>query len=221
MVLIPIAEGHTRRLVLRPLALDDAPQIQSLFPQWQVVKYLAAKVPWPYPPDGAEQFIRDVALPQMERGEGWHWTIRLRTAPGTIVGAIGLFMQDDENRGFWLSPAHRGEGYMTEACAWTNDFWFDTLRQPLLRVPKAVANTGSRHISERMGMRVIRLEMRDYVSGRLPSEIWEITTEEWHAWKLRHPIGAAPAGQGAGGPHSRAGKASPSRRRISPASKRV
>jgi [ribosomal protein S5]-alanine N-acetyltransferase len=181
-----IPEGRTERLLLRQLALEDAPQIQRLFPQWSIVKYLAAKVPWPYPPDGAEQFIRTVALPQMERGEAWHWSLRLLSDPETIIGAIGLFIAEDENRGFWLSPEHRGRGYMTETCAWANDFWFDTLGRPLLRVPKAIANAASRKLSERMGMRVLRLELRDYVSGRLPSEVWEITAEEWHAWKKKH-----------------------------------
>jgi hypothetical protein len=82
---------------------------------------------------------------------------------------------------------------MSEACAWANDFWFDTLGRSRLRVPKAVANRGSRRISERMGMRVVRLETRDYVSGRLPSEIWEITADEWQVWKLLHPAGVMPA----------------------------
>jgi len=49
----------------------------------------------------------------------------------------------------------------------------------VLRVPKAIANAGSRRISEKQGMRVVAREDRDYVSGRLPSEIWEITAEEW------------------------------------------
>ncbi|WP_241134628.1 hypothetical protein [Achromobacter xylosoxidans] len=35
----------TRRLLLRPLSLDDAPAIQRIFPQWEVVRYLADQVP--------------------------------------------------------------------------------------------------------------------------------------------------------------------------------
>jgi RimJ/RimL family protein N-acetyltransferase len=46
-------------------------------------------------------------------------------------------------------------------------------------VSKAIANIASRRISERSGMRVIKTEHRDYVSGRLPEEVWEITREEW------------------------------------------
>jgi RimJ/RimL family protein N-acetyltransferase len=188
MAAINVPEGRTERLLLRPLSLADAPQIQRLFPQWEVVKYLANKVPWPYPPDGAEAFLRELALPQMERGEAWHWTLRLLSDPEWIIGAINLILGEEDNRGFWLDPAHRGQGYMTEACAWVNDFWFDTLGQTRLRAPKAVVNDGSRRLSERMGMHVVRTEDRDYVSGRLPSEIWEITAEEWRAWKARHSL---------------------------------
>jgi ribosomal-protein-alanine N-acetyltransferase len=74
---------------------------------------------------------------------------------------------------------------MTEACDAVTDYWFEVLKFPVLRVPKAVANAGSRRISEKQGMRVIAREERDYVSGSLPSEIWEITAEEWRRRKTR------------------------------------
>ena len=47
----------TERLLLRPLELADAPQIQAIFPQWEIVKYLTTQVPWPYPEDGALTFM--------------------------------------------------------------------------------------------------------------------------------------------------------------------
>ena len=68
---------------------------------------------------------------------------------------------------------------MLEACDAVTDFWFDTLKFPVLRAPKAAANLASRRISEKQCMRLIGTEERDYVCGRLPSEIWEITAEEW------------------------------------------
>ena len=70
---------------------------------------------------------------------------------------------------------------MTEAVDVVTDYWFDELRFPAIRAPKAIANTPSRRISEKSGMRVVTVEERDYVSGRLPSEVWEITAEEWRA----------------------------------------
>jgi [ribosomal protein S5]-alanine N-acetyltransferase len=179
----PVPTLHTQRLVLRPLELADAEQVQEIFPQWEIVRYLGKVVPWPYPPDGAYQYYRHVALPAVERGEAWHWTLRLKSAPDQIIGNITLRTGETKNRGFWLGlPWHR-QGLMSEACDAVTDYWFEVLKFPVLRVPKAVANAGSRRISEKQGMRVIATEDRDYVSGRFPSEIWEITAEEWRRHK--------------------------------------
>jgi RimJ/RimL family protein N-acetyltransferase len=175
---IPLLE--TPRLLLRPLELADADQVQILFPHWEIVKYLNAVVPWPYPPDGARQYIEQLALPAIARGEEWIWSLRLRNDPDRLIGTIGLKRFED-NRGFWLGLPWHGQGLMTEASDAVTDFWFDVLKFPVLRVPKAIANTASRRISEKQGMRVIAVVERDYVSGRQPAEIWEITAEEWRA----------------------------------------
>jgi RimJ/RimL family protein N-acetyltransferase len=180
-------EGRTERLILRPLALDDADQIQALFPQWEIVRFLRDIVPWPYPPNGALEYIRDIALPDTDRGGAFNWTLRLIADPDRIIGFLALKIGESHNRGFWLDPRHQGHGLMTEACAWTNDFWFDIVGQPTLRVSKAIANTASRRISLKHAMRVIGTEEVNYVSGRLPSEIWELTAEEWQNWKKRTP----------------------------------
>jgi len=177
--MIPILQ--TPRLILRPLQLADAPQVQALFPNWEIVRYLRAHVPWPYPPDGAYQYYRNVALPAMERGDEWHWMLTLKNDPSQVIGSIALMKHREENRGFWLGLPWQGQGLITEACEAVTDYWFDVLNFPVLRVPKAVANTASRRISEQQGMRIVAVEERDYVCGRLPSELWEITAEEWHA----------------------------------------
>jgi ribosomal-protein-alanine N-acetyltransferase len=172
---------ETPRLFLRPLALADADQAQTLFANWEIVKYLTARVPWPPLENGTFLYYRDVALPAMERGEEWHWTLRLKTDPERLIGSIGLMQRPNENRGFWLGIPWQRQGMMTEACNAVTDYWFDVLKFPVLRVPKAVPNIASRRISEKQNMRVIATEERDYVSGRLLSEIWEITAEEWRA----------------------------------------
>jgi len=179
-------EGTTERLILRPLALEDAPQIQAIFPHWEIVRYLRNIVPWPYPPDGARQFIEEIALPRMEGGQAWHWSLRLRTAPDRIIGSIILKRDKEDHRGFWLALPFHGQGLMSEACIWVNDFWFETLKFPVLRTSKAQENAASRRISEKQGMRLIGTHEKDYVSGRNLSEIWEITAEEWRAWKAAH-----------------------------------
>ena len=172
---------ETSRLLLRPLEIADANEVQILFPYWEIVRYLANRVPWPYPSDGAYTFYRDAALPAVARGEEWHWTLRLKTNPAELIGSISLMAGPENNRGFWLGLPWHGQGLISEACEVVTDYWFDTLKFPVLRVPKAIANAASRRISEKQGMRVVAREEREYVSGRLPTEIWEITAEEWHA----------------------------------------
>jgi ribosomal-protein-alanine N-acetyltransferase len=176
------ASLETPRLLLRPLELAAAAQVQPLFAQWEIVQHLNAKVPWPFPEDGVLIYYRDFALPAIARGEEWHWTLRLRESPGEIVGSIGV-MQAEINRGFWLARQWQGRGLMTEAVVAVNDYWFDVLGFPILRTTKAVANVASRRISEKTGMRIVAAGESDYVCGRLPSETWEITAEEWRAWR--------------------------------------
>lgn len=174
---------ETRRLLLEPLTLADAPAIQATFPQWEIVRFLASHVPWPYPPDGAESFLRNVALPGMARGTEWHWSLRPKVEPDRLIGAISLMARENNNRGFWIAPEWGNRGLMGEAVVAVTDFWFEQLGRDVLRAPKAVENIASRRISERSGMRMIRSETRNFVSGPHPAELWEITAEEWRARK--------------------------------------
>jgi len=133
----------------------DADQIQAIFPQWEIVRFLRDIVPWPYPPGAALEYLRDVALPEMNRGESFNWTLRLAIDPIASIGFLHLKIGESHNRGFWLGPPPSGQGLMTEACAWANDFWFDVLGHQPFASAKAVANTASRRISLKHGMRVI------------------------------------------------------------------
>ena len=175
--MIPALE--TSRLLLRPWELADAEQAQALFPHWEIVRYLNRIVPWPYPPDGAQTWFRNVALPAMERGEEWHWTLRLKSSPTTMIGSISLMRKENHNRAFWLALQWQGQGFMTEACQAVTDYWFDVLKFPVLRAPKAVVNTASRRLSQKCGMRVVATQEHEYVSGCFLEETWEITAEEW------------------------------------------
>jgi RimJ/RimL family protein N-acetyltransferase len=170
---------ETARLILRPLALDDVEQLQATFPRWELVRYLSKQIPWPFPPDGALTYVRDVALPAIAAGTLWMWTLRLKSDPDRLIGAIDLKASADEHRGFWIAPPWQGRGLMTEAADAVTDFWFEVLAQPILRVPKASVNAPSRRISEKQGMRLVATEERDYVGGRMAVDVWEITAQEW------------------------------------------
>jgi RimJ/RimL family protein N-acetyltransferase len=167
----------TERLLLQPLQLADTEQVQQLFPQWEIVRFLNVVVPWPYPPDGALTYSRDQAPPP------WG-AVTSGTGPSASnpPRAIGLFRNETDNRGFWIAPAWQRQGLVTEAVFTVNDYWFNILGFPVLRAPKAVANISSIRISQKTGMRMIGIIQKDLVSGRQPCELWEILAEEWQAF---------------------------------------
>jgi len=173
----------TERLLLKPLEKTDAEQIQKRYPRWEIVRYMVASVPWPYPENGAEYYVNNVALPDIEKGIAWFWTIRRHDDPAQLIGLICLYDEEDNNRGFWLAPEWQGQGLMREASIAATDYWFNTLNRPLLRAPKAAINDRSQRISVSSGMRLVKTEKKAYVCGELDSELWEITREEWNALK--------------------------------------
>lgn len=177
----PYPSLETSRLILQPVELADAPAIQRIFPQWEIVQYLNARVPWPYPDDGAISHLRDVVLPGIARGDSWCWSIRPKTDPGRLIGLIDLRDGPEDNRGFWLDPLWRGDGLMGEASEAVTDFWFDVLGRPVLSVPKARDNLASVRISQQQGMRIVATQEKDYVGGRMLSDTWVITAQEWRA----------------------------------------
>jgi RimJ/RimL family protein N-acetyltransferase len=169
----------TQRLILKPLDLEDASAIQEAFPRWEIVRYLNSQVAWPYPPDGAERYLTDCVLPAMAAGIEWHWSLRLHSAPARLIGVVSLMDTPDNNRGLWLIPEWQHRGLMTEACRCVNRFWFEVLRRETLRVPKAIGNRGSCRLSEREGMHIIETKMAEYVSGRMETQVWELTRNQW------------------------------------------
>jgi hypothetical protein len=39
------SESKTERIILRPLEMADARQMQALFPHWEIVRFLLNRVP--------------------------------------------------------------------------------------------------------------------------------------------------------------------------------
>ncbi|MDE3103926.1 MAG: GNAT family N-acetyltransferase [Acidobacteriota bacterium] len=168
----------TRRLLLQPLGMADAPEIQLQFPHWQIVRHLDEVVPWPYPQNGAAFFCQQVALPAMQQGVAFHWSIRLHQASAPLIGVISLTLTGESHRGFWIGLPWQGLGYVTEACEPVTAYWFDDLQQPVLRITKSAGNVASRRVSLRQGMRVVRTFTRRFVGGPEPAGLWELTRHE-------------------------------------------
>ena len=170
---------ETERLLLRPLELADAEQVQAIFPQWEIVKYLANAVPWPYPPDGALRHFRDVALPAIARGEAWQWTLRLKSDPDRIIGSITLMSKGENNRGFWLAERYWNQGLMTEAVTAVNDFAFRVLGVDVLHFCNAVTNEASRRVKQKTGAEFVGFIEIAHHNGQTRAEKWRVTRKSW------------------------------------------
>ncbi|HEY5106691.1 MAG TPA: GNAT family N-acetyltransferase [Caulobacteraceae bacterium] len=189
MALTPTLQ--TRRLWLRPLRLADAPAIQRRFPRWEVVRFLSAVVPWPYPADGAEVFVAG-QVAQMEAGMRSLWGLWLKGGPDEVIGIIELWPPRDarrDSRGFWLDPDFQGRGLMTEAADAVTDYAFRELGWPFLWLGNAKANIRSARVKERQGALLIDEVPFAFVSGKDLRQVWLLEAKDWLA--RRGPGGLA------------------------------
>ena len=75
----------TSRLILRPLTLHDAPALQAGFPRWEIVRYLDSVGPAGHIQKMVRlTYIRDVALPGMQRGREWYMVDPAADGAGAI-----------------------------------------------------------------------------------------------------------------------------------------
>jgi len=195
--MLPTPVLKTPRLILRPVRTKDAPVIQRRFPKWEIVRWLDAKVPWPYPADGAAAFVA-ACLEEMTRGEKSHWAIIPRSGPADLIGLINLWPDDGTSngqRGFWLDPGFQGRGLMTEAADRVTDYAFRDLGWPTLCLTNAQGNQASRRIKEKQGAQLIDLRIAHCVSGQVTQMVWQLLREDWLA---RQPVQSKSLSRAAG-----------------------
>ena len=172
---------ETKRLLVKPLRLEDAPAYQKYFNDYEVISHLSRKVPWPYPEDGALSYLKFV-LP-LQGIDRWDWGIFEKSNPDECIGSIGIFKKGiPEHRGFWLAQKHWGKGYMTEAVEPVTSYAFDELGFTELLLSNAKGNERSRRLKEKVGAEFLYLKSSELVNPDYKeSEIWRLTKEAWKA----------------------------------------
>jgi RimJ/RimL family protein N-acetyltransferase len=174
---------QTRRLILRPMALSDAPAIQRHFNNWNIIRTLGTVVPWPYPADGAKTFIKR-ELAKISAGEEiYHWVLVLRAGDGEAIGSINFRPRasggQKGNRGFWLAEPYWKKGLMTEAVAAVNDFAFLTLGLESFVVCNVASNVASRRVKQKTSAEFVGHIELPHHNGESKSEQWKVTRESW------------------------------------------
>ncbi len=179
---------HGARLTLRPIRREDGPAMQRRFPQWEVVRYLNARTPWPYPADGGAAHARRCVDESAER-KNFSWAITLKGGEDELIGLISVRPDDRvsrEQRGFWIDPEFWGQGLMTEAAELVTEYAFVELGWPHLWLDNAEANTGSHRIKEKQGARIVeRIADAPWVSGPGVKVVWLLTRDDWLSRRQR------------------------------------
>jgi ribosomal-protein-alanine N-acetyltransferase len=112
----PFPELTTERLLLRQMTLADAPAVQHLRSNPDVMQYINR--PLTHTLEQAEAWV-GMIISNLEKNEGINWCICLKESPTEHVGNIGLWRIEKENYraeiGYMLEPRLHGKGIITEA----------------------------------------------------------------------------------------------------------
>ena len=177
-----------RRLVLRPLTLDD-------FDEWREVRrrchhWLTKWEPRRIPgqPDTVEDRQAFAArcsarMREIQLGTGYRFGIFI---DGGFAGEINLNSihrgaHQSAYVGYWIDERHAGRGYMPEAVVVVLRFAFEELALHRLQISIIPRNQASRRVVEKLGIRDEGIAQRYLeINGVWEDHIrYAITAEEW------------------------------------------
>ncbi len=147
----PILE--TARLILRPFALTDAPDVERLAGAPEVAD-TTLNLPHPYEISDAEQWISGQAA-RFASGSNVTYAIT-RREDGLLLGAISLMEISARHRraelGYWLGVPFWNQGYMTEAAAALIGYGFNQLNLHKITAAHFTRNPASGRVMQKIGM---------------------------------------------------------------------
>lgn len=140
----------TKRLLLRPGWIEDAPALAAAIADKRVVRNLA-RAPWPYRLEDAEGFL---AAPRDSRFPNFQIIDRTRD-PVRMIGGIGFHRDEDGaiELGYWIAPGDWGRGFATEAGRAAIDTARSCLGYDRIVAGHFVDNPASGRVLEKLGFR--------------------------------------------------------------------
>ena len=148
----PFPEIRTDRLLLRQMTLADAPGVQRLRSNEEVMKYINR--PLTRTLEDAENWI-NVVLEALGKNEGITWCICLREGSGEHIGNIGLWRIDKENYraeiGYMLEPSLHRKGITYEALQKVVAYGFMELKLHSIEARIDPRNAASAALLEKSG----------------------------------------------------------------------
>jgi len=145
---------ESARLVLRPLDIGDAGDIQRLAGDFEIARW-AENVPHPYEDGEAEKFI-DHSAERYRRHEAYTFAI-IESGSGVFTGTIDLRLEGqnkgDGEIGYWIGREFQGKGYATEATKSLLAFAVDHLELERINANVLEDNAASINVLKKCGMR--------------------------------------------------------------------
>jgi ribosomal-protein-alanine N-acetyltransferase len=177
----------TPRLVLRPLALDDAAALWPTYANADVARYL------PWPPHASIHTTRAVLAQWLNPAKACWWTIWLRDAAGDHNGAIGnvgyLGNAGAPGMGYVLHQDYWGHGYMREAVEAALDFGFGKLGLDRVELWIQRENVPSQRLAHRLGFALRGRFSQKYDHQDVAHEklVYGLYDEDWRSGQFAHP----------------------------------
>lgn len=143
----------TKRLLLRPPFMEDAPQIAERIGVRDVAWNLG-RAPFPYKVSDAEDWLERIP-------KGWHDDtayILLITRPEEgVIGCVGLDLKpmDVWELGYWVGRDWWGEGYVTEAAAAILDWAENSIGIGRFAAGHFTDNPSSGRVLEKLGFTAV------------------------------------------------------------------
>jgi len=153
---LPSPPPKTRRLVLRPFTLADAPFIVELLNSEGWLRFIGDRSVRTL--DDARTYLHDGPM-KMQALHGFAlWAVQ-RRKDGAAIGMCGLIRReglDDVDVGYGFLPRHTGRGYAREAAAATLRHGFEQLGLKRIVAITHPDNAGSVRVLQAIGMQFER-----------------------------------------------------------------
>jgi RimJ/RimL family protein N-acetyltransferase len=170
---------ETERLTLRRPTLADVKAIAHLANDCRIAEN-TRRLPHPYSPDHAEEFVRGIARENNE-------TVFLIENHHTPVGLVGIDRREPDaaELGYWLGVEHWGRGFGTEAARAAIDFFFEEFEDDQLVSGARVTNPSSRNILEKCGFQWIGVELHRFeaLGSSTPVDRFRLSRTVWSSLK--------------------------------------
>ena len=169
---------ETERLTLRRPTLADVKAIARLANDRRIAEN--TRLPHPYAEEHAVDFVRTMAAPETSIA----LLIEQNFKPIGMVG-INWRAADKPELGYWLSPAHWGQGFGTEAARAVIDYFFEEVDRDLVHAYARVANPMSRNILEKCGFQWTGVELHRFeaLGSSSPVDAFRLSRSVWSSLK--------------------------------------